>query len=99
MKQQKRDVYKRQHLYCVTLEGSRAFGTEFLLDRLYALGNVREIQDNTRLAYSVEMLKEKYRGSILETYIRLLEQEKGEEEEKALTYGIEALLESGEELA
>lgn len=88
-----------QHLYCITLEGKRAFGTEFLLDRLYALGNVREIQDNTRLAYSVEMLKEKYRGSILETYIRLLEQEKGEEEEKALTYGIEALLESGEELA
>lgn len=87
-----------QHLYCVTLEGNRAFRTEFLPDRLYPLGNVREIQDNTRLAYSVDTLKEKYKGSILETYIRLLEEEDTEEWKKALGYGVEALLESGEEM-
>lgn len=86
------------HLYCVTLEGSRDFKTEFLLDKLYHLGNIREIQDNTRLAYSADTLKEKYRGSILENYIRLLEEEDTEEGRKALAYGVEALLESGEEM-
>lgn len=110
----------RQNLYSLYLEGKRSPDTEFLTDRLYGLGNIREAEDRTRPAYSIEALKEKYPASILSEYIALFrqeeEQEAGEtakdrtaktkaegdgskepEMEKALAYGIEALLASGEE--
>ena len=51
------------------------------------------------MAYSKEQLKENYKGSIMEAYLALFEKEEiTEETEKAFQYGVEALLESGEEL-
>ena len=68
-------------------------------DAFYKLGNIREVEDKTTMAYSKEQLKENYKGSIMEAYLALFEQEElTEEMEKAFQYGVEAFLESGEEL-
>ena len=57
------------------------------------------MEDFTRKAYSVRQLLEEYEGSVLEEYIQSFDiGHLTEEEEKILRFGIEALLESGEEL-
>lgn len=63
------------------------------------LGNILEVRDSTHRAYSFSRLLKQYEGSVLAEYIRSfpLEQLSGEEE-KILRLGVEALLESGEEL-
>ena len=70
-------MYKRQigeqgeeHLYTILLEGKKPVHTEFFTDAFYKLGNVREIEDKTTMAYSKEQLKENYKGSIMEMCIR-----------------------------
>lgn len=89
----------RQHIYSVFLEGEKSLDMEFFEDNLYKIGNIREVEDRTRPAYAIEMLKTKYEGSVLAEYIRGFNEEgRSEEEEKALCYGIEALLLSGEEM-
>ena len=88
-----------EHLYTILLEGKKPACTEFFKDAFYKLGNIREIEDKTTMAYSKEQLKENYKGSIMEAYLTLFEQEEWTEEtKKAFQYGVEALLESGEEL-
>ena len=88
-----------EYLYTILLEGKKPAHTEFFTDAFYKLGNIREVEDKTTMAYSKEQLKENYKGSIMEAYLALFEQEElTEEMEKAFQYGVEALLESGEEL-
>ncbi len=88
-----------EHLYTILLEGKKPAHTEFFTDAFYKLGNIREVEDKTTMAYSKEQLKENYKGSIMEAYLALFEQEElTEEMEKAFQYGVEAFLESGEEL-
>ena len=66
---------------------------------LKKLGNLVSLEDHTHRAYSISQLLEEYEGSVLEEYIRSFDIEHlTEEEEKILRLGIEALLESGEEL-
>lgn len=89
----------KQHIYSILLEGKKSLDTEFLEERLYKTGNIREIQDRTHPAYAVDKLKQRYEGSILEAYMDTFSAEnRTKEEEKALHYGIEALLLSGEDL-
>lgn len=93
------EEYGRQHIYSILLEGIRGKYTEFFPDSLKKLGNIVSVEDCTRKAYSVKQLLEAYEGSVLEEYIRSFDMEHlTEEEEKILRLGIEALLESGEEL-
>ena len=88
-----------EHLYTILLEGKKPAHTEFFTDAFYKLGNIRDVEDKTTMAYSKEQLKENYKGSIMEAYLALFEkEEKTENLEKAFQYGVEALLESGEEL-
>lgn len=89
----------RQHIYTILLEGKRGNYTEFFTDDLMKLGNILEVRDSTHRAYSFDQLLKQYEGSVLAEYIRSfpLEQLSGEEE-KILRLGVEALLESGEEL-
>lgn len=90
----------QNHLYHIILEGKRAPETEFVEERLYALGNVREVEDRTMRAYSVEYLKTQYADSILSEFIRRFPDEgRSLQEEKILQYGIEALLLSGEDMS
>lgn len=97
-----REVIKEQgeeHLYTVLLKGKKPVHTEIYTEAFYKLGNIRDVEDKTTMTYSKEQLNEKYKGSIMEAYLALFEKEEATEEtEKAFQYGIEALLESGEEL-
>lgn len=87
-----------KNFFCISLEGRKEPGTEFLTENLYALGNIREAEDKTFPAYEKERLKKQYEGTLLELFISSFPKENiTEEEEKALDYGIEALLEAGEE--
>ncbi len=93
------EEHGRQHIYTILLEGIRGKHTEFLPDSLKKLGNIVSVEDCTRKAYSVRQLLEEYEGSVLEEYIQSFDiGHLTEEEEKILRFGIEALLESGEEL-
>lgn len=93
------EEHGRQHIYTIFLEGIRGKHTEFLPESLKRLGNVVSLEDHTRRAYSIRKLLEEYEGSVLEEYIRAFDMEHlSEEEEKILRLGVEALLESGEEL-
>ncbi len=88
-----------EHLYTIVLEGKKPTHTEFFIDAFYKLGNIRDVEDKTTISYSKSQLRENYKGSIMEVYLSLFQQEGiTEEEEKAFQYGVEALLESGEEL-
>lgn len=87
-----------KHIYTVLLEGKRDPDTEFHLNQLYSLGNIRAVEDQTRPGWSLEELCRKYKGSLLEEYIRSFGEKPDEEAEKALEYGIGALLETGEEI-
>ena len=66
-------------------------------ERLKGLGNITEVTDMTRPAYDLQALLRQYSGTLVGDYIRYF-QEKGElsvVEEKALYYGLVALLETG----
>lgn len=93
------EEHGRHHIYTIFLEGIRGKHTEFLPESLKRLGNLVSLEDHTHRAYSISQLLEEYEGSVLEEYIRSFDIEHlTEEEEKILRLGIEALLESGEEL-
>ena len=62
-----------EHLYTIFLEGKKPAHTEFFTDAFRKLGNVREVEDKTTMAYSKEQLKENYKGSIMEAYLTLFE--------------------------
>ena len=88
----------REHIYTVILKGEKAPETEFHLESLYSLCNIREVEDQTSPAYSLEELCRKYQARLLDEYIRSFGEKPSQEEEKALRYGIGALLETGEEI-
>lgn len=88
----------RKNIYTLILVGQRDPDTEFEIKQFYSLGNIREVEDRTRPVWSLQELCRKYRGSLLEEYIRSFGENPGEEEKKALEYGITALLETGEEM-
>ena len=89
----------RQHIYTILLEGTRGSHTEFYTDSLMKLGNILEVRDDTHRAYSFNQLLKQYDGSVLAEYIRSFPLESlSKEDENILRLGVEALLESGEEL-
>ena len=87
-----------ENIYTVILEGKRDPETEFQLSQLYSLGNIRTVEDKSRPAWSPQELCRKYKGSLLEEYIKSFGEVTDEEGKKALDYGIRALLETGEEI-
>lgn len=81
-----RDIY---HLY---LKGMRDQGMEFNLLRLMKKGRVVKVKDLTHPCYDLDELTRIYDGSLIGEYIRRLRGSDGIGE-KALYYGLEALLE------
>lgn len=89
---------EKQNLCCLKLEGMRSVDTFFDLNRLYGIGNVRDVQDITHPSYDKQMLKQRYGGTLIEAYAEAFAHENlTEKERKAFAYGIEALLEAREE--
>ncbi len=84
----------REHMYRVFLEGKRAADLAIVTERLYRTGNVTEVVDATVPEYDFEGLRKQNEDNLIGMYIHALSQS-GEDEElaqKALYYGLEALL-------
>ena len=82
-----------QHIYRIILRGKRSPGTHFDTEKLMEFGMVLEVMDQTVPAFPLEEWKRKYRGQMIGRYIESFEgHERSEGEEKALQYGLEALM-------
>lgn len=84
-----------RNIYRVVLRGRRS--PEFLLltERLKKLGNIVEVLDESLPAYDLEELYRRYSGTITGDYIgNFMGRKLSVVEEKALYYGLQALLET-----
>lgn len=83
-----------RNLYRIQLKGFRNPELEFSPERLFRLGNITEVQDLTDPCYDIERLKQQQRGTLLGEYMDSFEGKSSRKEQKALYYGVQALMES-----
>lgn len=91
------DIMKKgvKNIYRVVLSGVCAPDFLLLPEKLKALGNVIEIQDDSRPGYDLDALLKRYEGTLIGDYIRYFSERKCTAvEEKALYHGLQALLET-----
>lgn len=83
------------HLYRIRLTGTREQGTSLSPERLKALGNITQVEDETVPDYDLEALSRQYDGTLIGEYIGHFKEKEGltETEELALFYGLQAMLE------
>ena len=90
-----REIEKQgwQHIYRIFFQGKRDPQMHFDLEKLMEFGMVLEVTDGTVPAFHLEELKQKYRGQMIGRYIESFEgHDRSLTEERALQYGLEALL-------
>ena len=93
----KDEIFKRGglNIYRVILQGKRKPELFLIPEKLKSFGNITEVLDETRPAYDLEKLQNKYAGTLIGEYIRFfLEKNRNTVEDKALYYGLQALLET-----
>lgn len=84
-----------RHIYKLILSGYRDPDIQYDLKSYEKLGNVVEIEDLTRPAFDFEKLKRKYQNNVIGRYIsRLNTQSEDEVQNKALYYGVQAMLDT-----
>lgn len=84
-------------LWKIELKGKRDMDLVFDRSRLFAYGKIIEVKDESRIEFSAEDLKKIYQGTFIDLYIRQFENmPSGRERQKALEYGLWALLEAKE---
>lgn len=82
-----------RNIYHVRISGYRNPDMEFDKEAIKTLGNIVEITDESRPCYDLEKLKKQQEGTLIGEYIRCFEGKDSEMEQKALYYGLQALLE------
>lgn len=93
----KEEIYKRGglNIFRVILEGVKAPELLLLPEKLKNLGNITEVLDESRPAYDLETLRRQYSGTLIGEYISsFMGRDRSIVEEKALYYGLQALLET-----
>lgn len=83
-----------KNLYRIRLRGFRNPDMEFLKEPLLALGNVTEVADETRPCYDMEKLRQQQKGTLIGSYIESFDGRESPAEQKALYYGVQALMET-----
>lgn len=82
-----------QNIYRIILQGSRSPQVHFDTEKLKEFGMVLDVEDQTTPLFHLEALKQKYAGQMIGRYIESFEEgQRSWTEEKALQYGLEALL-------
>ena len=82
-----------ENIYRVYITGYRNPAVQFDPELIRQTGRVLEVQDNSVPALHLDELKERCRGQLIGMYIESFEgHERSAVEEKALQYGVEALL-------
>ena len=85
----------KENLYRVILRGERSPDLMLLPERLKKMGNITEVKDDSRPIYDLELLEKQYAGTLVGDYIQYFSgRALGPREEKALYYGLQALLET-----
>ncbi|MBR2258345.1 MAG: DNA repair exonuclease [Blautia sp.] len=93
------------NIYRIILKGQRAPEQLIFTERLKRLGNIIEVEDQTRPAFDLPDLYHRFRGTILGDYIWSFASDQNgkldfsalsEVEEKALYFGLQALLETSQ---
>ena len=85
----------RMNIYRIIIKGNRAPELLLLPEKLKSFGYVTEVLDESRPAYDLEEIQKKYKGTLIGDYISyFLEKDRNLVEEKALYYGLQALLET-----
>lgn len=84
----------KQNIYQLQLSGFRYPQVSFQKHRLRGMGNIIEIEDDTIPDYDMDQLKEQYEGSLIGDYIQTFYEHNSIVEEKALQYGLQALMEA-----
>ncbi len=87
-----REDGKIRKILRLKLVGHRAAELEFSPKRLLDCGRVISVEDETRPAYDLEQLKKTYGASLISAYIEEFETKTDAQSQKALDYGLEALL-------
>ena len=87
-----REDGKIRKILRLKLVGHQAAGLEFSPKRLLDCGRVISVEDETRPAYDLEQLKKTYGASLISAYIEAFETKTDAQSQKALDYGLEALL-------
>lgn len=85
--------YGSQNLYRITFTGDTNPELYFGKEKLFELGNIVDIEDNTDRAEAIQKLLNEHKGDALGRFIRdMLPDDNQEIRRKAMKYGIEALL-------
>ncbi|MBQ1310971.1 MAG: DNA repair exonuclease [Blautia sp.] len=85
----------KENIYQIHLRGERAPELLLLPERFKSLGNVLLVEDATRPLYDLELLQKQYWGTLVGDYIDYFSgRALTPVEEKALYYGLQALLET-----
>lgn len=84
----------RENVYDVTISGKRHASLEIMEEKLKSVGNIRVIFDKTEQYYDYERLEKDYKGCLLQRYISSFAGQEKPLEKKALSYGVEAILEA-----
>ena len=87
-----REDEKIRKILRLKLTGHRAAEMEFSPKRLMDCGRIISVEDETRPAYDLEQLKKTYGASLISAYIEVFETKTDTQSQKALDYGLEALL-------
>ena len=93
----KDEIFRRGglNIYRVILQGKRKPELFLIPEKLKSFGNITEVLDETRPAYDLESLQKRYAGTLIGDYIRFFqEKNRNTVEDKALYYGLQALLET-----
>ena len=84
----------KENIYRVKISGYRNPDMEFDKAPVFAMGNIVEVQDETRPYYDLEKLKKQQEGTLIGEYIRCFEGREDKISQKALYYGLQALMET-----
>ena len=93
----KEEIFKNGglNIYRVILQGKRSPGLLLIPEKLKSFGNITEVLDETRPAYDLEKLSRQYAGTLIGDYIHyFMKKDRNITEDKALFYGLQALLET-----
>ena len=93
----KDEIFKKGglNIYRVILQGKRKPELFLIPEKLKSFGNITEVLDETRPAYDLEELQKKCAGTLIGDYICFfMEKNRNTVEDKALYYGLQALLET-----
>ncbi len=86
-----------ENMYHILLKGRKSPDWNPDRERFFSLGRVVDVRDCTRNDYDLDQLERKFSGTLIGEYIRAFRgRELTEVEQKALDYGLAALLETRE---